>query len=216
MVFYATTDYEFGTTQDLDESNDKITQEEAFLTAARLCKELELELIVRVHPHSKGDPLIVLEDKFWEPLCEEYGATMISAGSSVDSIELARNSFVNVIYASSIAAEIGYLGLPLVLCSPTYFSHLTKENNGFDIRRLEALIRNPKGLQDSNSLLKFFYYEVMAGEECQHFKIENVHSVFFNDIRVDNPRKHIFYLRRSFTSIKNYFIKSTGKLTREG
>jgi len=216
IVFYPTTDYEFGTTQDLEESIDKITQEETFLTAARLCKELELELIVRVHPHSKSDPLVVLEDKFWEPLCKEYGATMISAGSSVDSIELARNSFVNIIYASSIAAEIGYLGWPLVLCSPTYFSHLTKENNGFDLRSLEALIRNPKGLQDSNSLLKFFYYEVMAGEECEHFKIENVHSVFFHEMQVDNPRNHIFYFRRSFASLKNYFNKPTRRLTREG
>lgn len=214
IAFFPTTDYEFAAIASPRDLRNEFDQRELFKALGDYCLSRDLKLVVRVHPQADSKHLQAKENAIWTALSRELNALCITAEDNLDSLTLARNSKVNVVYASTIALEIAFLGLPLVVCSRTPFSNLIKSNCVLDLEKLADYLEQPPRIQ-SEQLYPFAYFESMAGVIINYFRVINVHEIYVGTTRIDTPN-FIMSLRHKVVEMRNLrpilnFTKKTGQ-----
>ena len=101
-----------------------IDQLTAFECLIRECKLLNLKLVVRAHPHSDDSHLQHAEGNIWEEICVKNQIELVPSSSRLDSMKLAKNSYINVVYQSSIATRLIFAELPVVIMGETEYLSL--------------------------------------------------------------------------------------------
>ena len=205
ISYFPTSDVELAVFDSNEETKSQLNQAEVFTLAARAANELGLQMVVRVHPQPLEEHLAYREDEIWKKLCSDNNALCISSKSSIDSIKLAKNSRLNIVFASSIALEIGYLGLPLIVTAPTIYSCLIPECEALDEERILSAIACPPTLTSKTQIFPYLYYEKMGGAPFVNFEVINMNHAVYNGIWLDEPRLLIFKARRFLSTFRERF-----------
>ncbi len=173
ICFFTTTEIEAATIKlDIDPPNN-LSQHQVFLALSKYCSEKNLDLVVRVHPHPKEPNLALLEDQIWNDLNENGTAIIIKSLDETDSLQIAKMSLMNVVYRSSMGAELVYLELPVVMTGPTAFSHLVEDLEAGSIEELLIRIDQQSKPGPRQSVYPWAYYNEQAGYEIQNVKIQS-------------------------------------------
>jgi hypothetical protein len=173
ICFFTTTEIESATVGlDVDPPNN-LSQHQVFLALTKYCSEKNVDLVVRVHPHPKEPNLASLEDQIWNELNENRSAIIIKSLDETDSLQIAKASLMNVVYRSSMGAELVYLELPVVMTGPTAFSHLAEGLEASSIEELLTKIDQQSKPGPRESVYPWAYYNEKAGYEMENVKIHS-------------------------------------------
>jgi hypothetical protein len=173
ICFFTTTEIESATVGlDVDPPNN-LSQHQVFLALSKYCSEKNVDLVVRVHPHPKEPNLASLEDQIWNELNENRSAIIIKSLDETDSLQIAKASLMNVVYRSSMGAELVYLELPVVMTGPTAFSHLAEGLEASSIEELLTKIDQQSKPGPRESVYPWAYYNEKAGYEMENVKIHS-------------------------------------------
>jgi hypothetical protein len=196
VTFFPTSDYEFAAH---DQSERKSfffpNQVDAVTAVAECCRESNMTLIIRAHPHVKGSILGQKEDQIWGGFASLHGCEYIPSTSSVNSYELANNAHVNFTYISTIGAEIAWLGLPIGILGETPYSPYVPELQASSNNDVRKLILSPKILKDNLKLLPWAYFMSTGHTALEFIEMHSVDEILFNGENMVRVRK---FTRPSF------------------
>jgi hypothetical protein len=176
---------------------DKSDQSSALKMIYEVAEKLDIDLIIRMHPNFSKNRIAKRERKFFYDLTKSWkNTTLIYNNNAINSFELAKKSWINFTFRSSIGAELEALNLPVYYMAPTTWG-------GKDSR---LLIKNKKQLSKllSSSSREYFKptsdYQLFAAynsEQGQEYKFiefreQNSHkkeyAILINDLELDVPR----------------------------
>ena len=198
ICFFTTTEIEAATVGlDIDPPNN-LSQQQVFLALSKYCSEKNYDLVVRVHPHPKEPNLASLEDQIWNDLNDNGPAIIIKSLDETDSLQIAKISLMNVIYRSSMGAELVYLELPVVMTGPTAFSHLAKDLEVGSIEELLIRIDQQSKPGPRQSVYPWAYYNEQAGYEIENVKIQSDSIINVDGIEFGHTSK--------FGKVINFFL----------
>jgi hypothetical protein len=186
------------------------SQYEAFACLAEACKELGLELVVRVHPHHRESVVGLTEDRIWRSCADAFGARMIGASDSSDSLELAINAHTNVVYESSIGAEIAYLGYPVILTAFATYAPFVPELQAFDSDSVKDLLVAPKTLTDNAMLIPWGYVMATGEIPINSFSMRSHDEIFFRGKLVEQAKPGLTLLNKLIYKINEGLRGSAG------
>ena len=209
VVFFTTSDYEYSVHADPRDLNLQFrNQIEAFRVLAEQSKRVGLKVAVRVHPHLGSVSIENKLNTIWEKECNRVDATLFKANCGINSIELARKTFMNAIYASNIGAEIIYHELPLIILGKTSYSHLVPEICATDSKTLFQLLKS-RIVLSNDSIFPWAIYRQFGELKIEHFIINSASEVFYEKERLNEKRIWIFRLVRFFAQFKLFKLKVT-------
>jgi hypothetical protein len=185
IAFFPTSDVEFAIFESEEDLPWHLNQTEVFRLIATKAVELGKKVVVRVHPQLSNEVRGLMEDKIWQDLCLEHNAICIVSSEPVDSLELAKFSYHNIVFASSIALEIGYLGYPILVTAPTIFSSLVSECEALDKTSILKALESPSTFHNREQIRPYLYYEKMAGDSFRHFDVPHLDTVFYEGNQLD-------------------------------
>lgn len=189
IAFFPSSDYEFAAVASDKQLGNIHTQEEVFKELVRYCREREIQLVVRVHPHADHKFLADRENNLWIERSKKESVICIESQDPVNSIELARNSYVSVTHASSIALELCFLGLPHLITSRTPFFPDSNNNVILDLGLMPTLLNSIPASPYKEEAIRFAYFEEVGGNLMEQFHVEDVHTIYYRGERVDAPTK---------------------------
>ncbi len=209
IAYFPASDHEFAVF-DIDRSGPPHpNQYEILRIVCEYAQDRRIQVIVRGHPQVYSKHLAEAEDKIWQNQCTLHGATYIDSKSNVDSLKLAEGSYLNVITFSSIALEIGWKGLPLIITAPTIFSGLIPEVEALNAEKIREALANPPHIRNRDALLPYLYYEVNGGQKINHFKVYNKGERYLyidSDFFLDDPRKFFIFLKKLIGTFRSPII----------
>lgn len=201
-VFYTSSDYEFAIEESIahvkmsltDESNyfqqanNSFNQVNAFKTLVHECRKLQMKLLVRIHPHSKGSHLHETDGKLWEQICRENGVDFISSDDETDSIEIAKQSKVNIVFRSSIATKIVFLKLPCIILGKAEYNSLVPELCVSSKDELVRLLREPQIVSPS-AVVPWALYMAFGEFKIKYFEFFSEHKILYGDLEINTKTK---------------------------
>lgn len=206
IAFFPTSDYEFSILNIEANLEPKLTQFEVVESLLNFSKELGLEVVVRGHPQPKEKHVGLKEDEIWSQFCTENSIKFISAFDSYDSLQLAKNAHRNVVYYSSIAAEIVFLGYPVIATAPSIYSdsipNITKET----VEEIEIFIKNEPPIVPIDSVFPWAYYMKNGGNLNKTFTVAGLYEIYYELNRIDEPRPSINRIRNFLSYLTNKTI----------
>jgi hypothetical protein len=162
-----------------------------------VAEKLDIDLIIRMHPNFSKNRIAKRERKFFYDLTKSWkNTTLIYNNDPINSFDLAKKSWINFTFRSSIGAELEALNLPVYYTAPTTWG-------GIDSR---LLIKNKNQLSKllSSSSREYFKptsdYQLFAaynfeqGQEYRFIKFREPNSnkkeyaVLINELELDVPR----------------------------
>ena len=213
IAFFPTSDFEFSILNIEENLKPKLTQFEVVASLSKIAKGQGLRVVVRGHPQPKEKHVGKVEDEIWSTFCSNNGVEFISSFDSCDSLELAKNAYRNVVYYSSIAAEIAYLGYPVIATAPSIYKDSIPSITMETFNELEVFIKKvPSGIP-KDSVYPWAYYMKNGGISNKTFEVEGLYEIYFNSKRIDEVRSSIAIVRKSIsflskrTSLLN-FVKN--------
>ena len=209
VVFFTTSDYEYSVHADPRDVNIQFrNQIEAFRALAEQSKRVGLKVAVRVHPHLGSVDIENKLNTIWEKECKRVEATLFKANCGINSIELARKSFMNAIYTSNIGAEIIYHRLPLIILGKTSYSNLVPEICVTDPKTLFQLLKS-RIVLSVDCIFPWAIYRQFGEFKIEQFIIKSASEVFYQKERLNEKRNWIFRLVRFFAQFKLFKLKVT-------
>jgi hypothetical protein len=203
IAFFPTSDYEFSILNIEANLKPKLSQFEVVESLLNVAKDLGLEVVVRGHPQPKEKHVGSIEDEIWSQFCTDNKIKFISAFDPYDSLELAKNAYRNVVYYSSIAAEIAYLGFPVIATAPSIYSdsipNITKETVG----EIEIFIKSEPPSLPIDSVYPWAYYMKNGGNSNKTFTVAGLYEIYHELERIDEPRSSILRIRNFISFLTN-------------
>jgi hypothetical protein len=201
-VFYTGSDYEFAIedsiangkitfedkTNFFQQANNSLNQVNAFKTVMDECRNLQMKLLVRIHPHPKGSHLHETDGKLWEKVCRENGVDFISSENETDSIEIAKQAKVNIVFRSSIAIKIIYLKLPCIILGKTEFNSLVPKLCVSSKDGLVNLLRKPQ-IVNPNSIIPWALYMAFGEIKIKYFEFYSEQKILYGGIEMNTKTK---------------------------
>lgn len=187
VTFFPTSEREFGILTYERPTAGLWTQADAYVELERACVDLNLDLIVRVHPQPWGSDAALDEDSLWQERINGRHVTLIRASDPVNSYSLARLSDVCVTYESSIGPEIAWLGRPLVVTGDPVWRDAFSGCLASDGQLLRSLLTNPPEV-DRDMALPWGFYMANSGSEYRALRVDGPGSVILNSLQVDQAR----------------------------
>jgi hypothetical protein len=203
IAFFPTSDFEFSILDIEENLKPKLTQFEVVRALSKVAKELGLRVVVRGHPQPKEKHVGIVEDELWSAFCASNDIEFVSSFDSCDSLELAKYAHRNVVYYSSIAAEIAYLGYPVIATAPSIYKDsipgITKET----VHEIEAFIKEKPSKIPRDAVYPWAYYMKNGGNCNQTFDVAGLYEIYFNSKRIDEIKSSIAIFRKSISFISN-------------
>ena len=200
VVFYLTSDYEFPVYGE-ETSAPAISQDDSVKETSRICKQLNLQLVVKGHPHPGELRLSEIEDRKWQKICDFLGVIYLKCDAGYSSLKLAGKSHCNIVYGSTLAIDFVVNNLPVVATGPTDYTTLIPEICAFEKEKLETLIQNPLKDIDPQRLYPWVFSCIEAGIPMNNFKISDDMKVSYKGEAIDEPLKTLLKLRMVFARV---------------
>jgi hypothetical protein len=205
VTFFPSTDWEFGVYEYLNDIGHISTQHEVFRWVAEFCQANNYCLIVRVHPHPNNPRIAEIENTIWEKLTIMYGGILIKSNDSINSHKIAKESFFNIVYQSSIGAEFLYLGYPTIITRKTLYTLLVPESEATTKEQFNNLIKSYPIINDRKRLLPWAYFSENGGTQLNFFKnLDNYTSTYKNGNFLQR-RPWFLKMRRIYTQFTKFF-----------
>jgi hypothetical protein len=201
VVFYLTSDYEFPVYGE-ESSGPAISQEDSVKETAQICKQLNIQLVVKGHPHPGEARLSEIEDRKWQQICDYLKIIYLKCDGGVSSLKLAGKSHCNVVYGSTLAIDFVVNNLPVVATSPTDYTTLIPEICAFEREKLEILLQNPTKDIDPQRLYPWVFSCIQAGIQMNNFNISDDMKVSYKGEEIDVPLKTLLKMRNIFASVR--------------
>ena len=201
-VFYTGSDYEFAIEDSMahlempstdhsnffQQANNSLNQINAFKTLVHECRRLQMKLLVRIHPHPKESHLHQRDGSVWEEICRKNGVEFIPSDDPTDSLEIAKQAHVNIVYRSSIATKFIFLKLPCIILGRTEFSSLvpglcvTTEEDLLKSLRKPPII-NPRYIEP------WVLYMAFGEFKIKYFNFFSEQKILYGDIPINIKTK---------------------------
>ena len=127
----------------------------------------------------------------------------ISAFDSYDSLELAKNAHRNVVYYSSIAAEIVFLGYPVIATAPSIYSESIPDITKKTADEIEIFIKSEPPSVPIESVYPWAYYMKNGGNSNKTFEVAGPYEIYYELNRIDEPRSSINRIRNFVSLLTN-------------
>ncbi|MBH9538453.1 hypothetical protein [Novosphingopyxis sp. YJ-S2-01] len=163
VTMFTSSEDEFFAVRDTADFGVFQSQMEIALVAARLCTELGITFVIRLHPH------LALKNDSWRRNwdLEELmatGATVILPDAPVDSYALVDASQAVITCGSTVGVEAAYIGRPSLMIGETYATALGICHRADTVSELKAFLRAPAPRADAKAnALKFASYQATSG-----------------------------------------------------
>jgi hypothetical protein len=211
VVFFTTSDYEYSVHADPRDLNIQFrNQIEAFRVLAEQSKRVGLKVAVRVHPHVGPVKIENKLNSIWGNECKRVEATLFKANCGINSIELARKTFMNAVYTSSIGAEIIYHRLPLIILGKSSYSHLVPEICAAESESLLRLLKSRLVLS-FESIFPWAIYRQFGELKIKNFIVDSASEVFYEQVRLNEKRIWLLKLVRFLAQFKLYKLRVVQK-----
>ena len=213
VVFFPTSDHEFATFPEIHSATTEFkSQMDSFEETASICKQLNLTLCVRVHPHQKHSILAQSEDAIWQEACSKLDITFISSASGVDSVSLASNAYASVTHLSTIGAELAWLQIPVAFTAHSTYSNLLPDIACFTSEDLRSFLSKPQVSVNRSNLVRWAFYMSRGEFLLKIFSIRNFSEVRIGQVTLNQKRIFWYRIARFFAKFKLYrspvFIKN--------
>lgn len=173
VVFYTSSEFEFEAVSDQNPRNNEFsTQIMAVKKTVKLMKELNFQLVLRVHPNMSNSLELLNELK---ELVEIPNFTIFWPDDEVDSYDLLDLSSIVITYGSTLGVEAMYWNKPSVLLQRAFYEKIEGLFVPEDYLQFKRIIR---GLLDGTiefkrnekELLKFGYYRSTFGLQFKYYE----------------------------------------------
>jgi hypothetical protein len=199
IAFFPTSDYEFSILDIEENLKPNLTQFEVVESLSKIAKELGLRVVVRGHPQPKEKHVGRVEDELWSTFCTNNDVEFVSSFDPCDSLELAKNAYRNVVYYSSIAAEIAYLGYPVIATAPSIYKdsipNITKET----VDEIEMFIKKIPNEIPRYSMYPWAFYMKNGGICNETFEVAGLYEIYFDSKRIDEVKHLVVQIRKSIS-----------------
>jgi hypothetical protein len=208
VCFFTSSEKETSTfPSSLSKLNDIDNSDQSFELARihKVAMELNIHLIIRMHPNFAKDEISKREREYFYNLTKNWrNTTLILNNNAVDSYALAKKCWMNFTFRSSLGAELEAIGVPVYYMAPTTWggekSHLLIKSNK---QLTKLLITGPRKEFKSKGDYKIFaaYYS-MHGQNYkfvsfQQSNYENYnYSVLVDNQELDKPRFNFISQRK--------------------
>lgn len=171
VIFYSTSSHEYSPIAEFNSSLGFSDQFESVRMLSKICKSLEIKLVIRRHPNSLS-PLDRkdYEKKEWCQLADE-NTIIFDPNSKVDSHTLARKAHVCFVWRSGIGVETIALGVPTYAMGTAKWATEAHFRTWSESDIIHA-IENPKPA-NIKLLSRYISFMARGGENLLYFKTIN-------------------------------------------
>ena len=180
-----------------DNDLDKSDQSSALKMIYEVAEKLDIDLIIRMHPNFSKNRIAKRERKFFYDLTKNWkNTTLIYNNDPINSFDLAKKSWINFTFRSSIGAELEALNLPVYYTAPTTWggtdSRLLIKNKNQLSKLLSSSSR--EYFKPTSDYQLFVAYNFEQGQEYRFIKFRETNSnrkeyaVLINKLELDVPR----------------------------
>jgi hypothetical protein len=215
VIFFPGSDHEFAVVDShlfrktlqfnkASESSPKhffINQVTAFEYLMHECKLLDLKLVVRAHPHPDDSHLQSAEGNIWEEICVKNRIELIPSSSKLDSMKLAKESYVNVVYQSSIATRLIFAQLPVVIMGETEYTSFVPELRATNVTSLRNALNSPSK-PNKDSILPWALYQSLGEYSINNFSFFNENEIIYNGKYLNSKRKFLNFFDKLIRKFK--------------
>lgn len=122
VTYFSSSDDEFVASGNAYEWTDWKNQFEAVLCLIKLCKNNNIQLFIRLHPHLQEKS--IEDQQKWLSLSSYEDVELIAFDSPVDTYAMIENSDIVVTFGSTVGIEAVYWGKPSITLGPSYYSDI--------------------------------------------------------------------------------------------
>ena len=179
VVFFASSDWEQGAISKWLPTSGFKSQFEAADALIEICRELGLDLIIKLHPirkNFKGKKSIKAEESAWSKYSCMSRVRILFQAQGVNPTELLAKSIINVGFRTSLTAQSLYSGKNTAVCAQVPWikcesnSIYTPDKLSLKLR-IEKALNQPGETIDKLPLFKWAYYQAVCGSQINFSEI---------------------------------------------
>jgi hypothetical protein len=181
VVFFASSDWEQGAIMKWLPSAGFRNQFEVVDALVEICRDLEIDLIIKLHPIRKnfqGNKSVKSEESVWKKYFNLSRVQIISEDMRVHSADLIASSLINVGFRTSVTAQSIYAGRDTAICAQVPW--VKKDSNYIytpdKLSLTTAIERALGGLhspRDLSPLIQWAYYHAVCGSDMKFSEIRS-------------------------------------------
>jgi hypothetical protein len=197
VVYFSSSEDEFAALDDgIVHKFSTTGQKGAIERLLKICKKIDLDLIIRVHPNTAGADQ--KEQEWWQALANS-GVEVVSPSATIDSYALLDTADIACTYGSTMGVEAAYWGIPSILLGDSGYSGLGCCFEPKDDDELEGLLVDTPDQWNHVGCLQYGYYLSTFGKEFEYY---NPKSLFEGSF-LGNKLPHLNYVGRFLKKLKN-------------
>ncbi|MEI6713063.1 MAG: hypothetical protein WCO60_04880 [Verrucomicrobiota bacterium] len=158
------------------------SQEDAVATLAQVCRQVGVQLIIKMHP---GTP--EAERHLYDHLSNGTACIVVSPSSKISSYRLAEGAYRNISYGSTITWELLYYGIHCAVLSDTIGRGEAGVVELASAEDIKSYLQSDLGAVDSGYAVKFADFMSNYGVQFEYFHAETLFAGVFSD-RLDGAK----------------------------
>ena len=165
-------------------SQGSVSQEQAVILLSEISRELQLKLVLRVHPNPSMPNYEIFETEYWRKFVEDShlcNCVIVPANSTLSSYLLADHSKYNFVYASFIGLELIFRKIP------TFFFAMMPWDKSSDVRdmhyfdhAIRSFLKKPLVIEKSETY-PFIRYLLEFGFSFKYMRKDKQGYIYFGD-----------------------------------
>lgn len=171
IVFYAQSEHEHSAVF-VDEITGRFkSQQIAFVELMKICGELGVNLVLKYHPIRNLDKRSVnLKSEIgdWKDIQIEDWVIQIDPNSKVDTYELINNSYINIVWTSTVGLESILRQKKLIIMGDTHWLDLDWGIHAWNPIDLKSAILSELDIPPLESLIPWFWFMQEFGTKFVH------------------------------------------------
>jgi hypothetical protein len=198
-VFYAQSEYEHSPHIAANITGRFRNQYEAFRALMKICKELNINLILKHHPRRNGhsdDSIFSGGASDWATVGIEDWVLQLPADSDIDTYALIEDAMVNVVWTSTVGLESILREKKTIILGDCHWLDLDFQLNCWNIDTLRATLSGKGATISKYRLLPWYWFIKNYGAPFEYLTMRGSNLVINNSIYVLKPRPLIKTLSR--------------------
>ncbi len=172
VVYYTSSFWEFPSIPEFGHLNPIDIHLENVRKLQQLCTELELGLIIKIHPNPDDEEYEAKENSFWVSFCDKLGIEYIEATSKVATSDVIVNCWVNVVENSGVSLECVAFGAPVITLDHCPWFSSSQVPVPKNLEELKELLRS-RPLYPKEILEPYVKYRGFGGIPYSHFRVDD-------------------------------------------